>query len=140
MARPIQVTFDTADPHAQASWWADLLGYEVEDHHDRIAGMLEAGIVTDDQVMRVDGRLHFADLVGASDPDGAGPRLLFQRVPEEKVAKNRVHLDVRIGDADLDEEAERVAASGATFVEFQTQGPQRWAVMADPEGNEFCLT
>ena len=140
MAKTVQITFDTADPHAQAAWWADLLGYRVEDHHDRIAQMLEQGIVTEDLVTRIDGRLHFADLVGASDPDEAGPRLLFQRVPEGKAAKNRVHLDVRIGDADLDAEADRVAGTGATFVEFQTQGPQRWAVMQDPEGNEFCLT
>lgn len=139
MARPIQVTFDTAAPYAQATWWAELLGYVVEDHHDGIAKMLEQGVVTDDQVMTVDGRLHFADLVGASDPEGSGPRLLFQRVPEGKTAKNRVHLDVRIGDADLEEEAARVAATGATLVEFREMGPQRWAVMLDPEGNEFCL-
>ena len=140
MARTVQITFDSADPHAQAAWWAELIGYRVEDHHDRIAHMLEQGIVTDDLVTTVDGRLHFADLVGASDPDGAGPRLLFQRVPEGKAAKNRVHLDVRIGDADLEDEVGRVVATGASFVEYQTQGPQRWAVMADPEGNEFCLT
>lgn len=140
MARTVQVTFDSTDPHAQATWWAGLIGYEVEDHHDRIAQMLEQGIVTDEQVLRVGGRLHFADLVGASDPEGAGPRLLFQRVPEAKATKNRVHLDVRIGDADLEDEVERVTATGATFVEIQVQGPQRWAVMQDPEGNEFCLT
>ena len=70
---------------------------------------------------------------------GRGPRLYFQRVPEPKSAKNRVHLDVQLDD-DLDEQVERLRGTGAGFVRFDSQPGHRWAVMPDPEGNEFCVT
>jgi hypothetical protein len=84
------------------------------------------------------------------DPDGARPRLFFQLVPEGKQAKNRVHLDVRAapgltGDvrmAALEAEAERLVAHGATRLERHEPAPPLAGghiVMADPEGNEFCL-
>ena len=83
-------------------------------------------------------------------PDGVGPRLWFQKVPEGKVAKNRVHLDVRFatelsGDermAALETEAERLIAMGATRARrFEPEPPMSkgFLVMQDPEGNEFCL-
>lgn len=139
MSKRVQVTFDAADPHALAAWWAVLLGYEVEDSHDFITGLIESGMVTESDCIRIDGRLRFADAVAASDPDGAGPRLYFQRVPEPKAAKNRVHLDVPSGADDLEGEAARLVATGATIIDYGTQGDHRWAVMQDPEGNEFCL-
>jgi hypothetical protein len=139
MTRHIQVTFDAHDPHALAAWWSNLLGYVVQDGHDFVADLLEKGAVTETDVVRIDGRLSFADAVAASDPEGHGPRFFFQRVPEHKVAKNRMHLDVSIGNGALEDEIERVVATGATFVELGSHPGQRWAVMQDPEGNEFCL-
>ena len=84
------------------------------------------------------------------DIGGAGPRLFFQRVPEGKTAKNRVHLDVRAAPGlqgeermtALEAECERLVALGASRVERHEPAPPMTAghiVMADPEGNEFCL-
>jgi hypothetical protein len=139
MAKRVQVTFDAADPHRLAAWWSELLGYEVEDVHDRVAALLERGILSEADVVQVDGRLSFAEAVAANDPEAAGPRMLFQRVPESKTAKNRVHLDVPVGNEPLDDAVARVVARGAALVEFGQYPGHRWAVMHDPEGNEFCL-
>jgi hypothetical protein len=90
------------------------------------------------------------DASAASDPEGSGPRLFFQKVPEGKSAKNRVHLDVRAapgleGDermAALEEECERLVALGAERVRRHEPAPPMshgHIVMTDPEGNEFCL-
>ena len=86
----------------------------------------------------------------AEDPDGAGPRLFFQRVAEDKTAKNRVHLDLRAAPglegeermAALEAECDRLVALGATRVERHEPSPPMTAghiSMTDPEGNEFCL-
>lgn len=139
MTLPIQLTFDAVDAHRLATWWADLLGYELEDVHERVGELLDQGIVTEDQVMRIDGRLYFAGVVTASDPEGAGPRLYVQEVPEPKTAKNRLHLDIPVEPERLDAEIERLVGTGATFVRFGEVPGHRWAVMRDPEGNEFCL-
>lgn len=138
-APSIQITLDCADPHAQARWWADLLGYAVHDSHDFVTELLDQGLIGPDDVVEVDGRRAFADGAAADDPAGVRPRLYFQLVPEGKAAKNRVHLDVGVRPDDLDAEVERVVARGATFVAYNNQGSHRWAVMLDPEGNEFCL-
>ena len=90
-------------------------------------------------MVRIDGRLCFADAAAANDPEGAGPRLYFQRVPEAKIAKNRIHLDIPVEAKRLDDEVERLRASGAGLVGFNSHPGHRWAVMSDPEGNEFCL-
>ena len=139
MATRFQITFDATDPHALVRWWADLLGYQVEDGHELVSKVLADGLITSTDVVEIDGRLFFADAVGASDPDGVGPRLYVQRVPERKTAKNRVHLDVPVDQAELDAEVDRVTGMGATFVRFDSHPGHRWAVMQDPEGNEFCL-
>jgi hypothetical protein len=81
------------------------------------------------------------------DPDGDGPRIFFQRVPEGKTVKNRVHLDVRAapGLADdarrarLREEAERLVGLGATRLYERDEPGEFWITLQDPEGNEFCL-
>jgi hypothetical protein len=84
------------------------------------------------------------------DPDGSGPRVFFQQVPEGTTAKNRVHLDVRAAPglqgpermAALDAECERLIGLGATRLQRHDPEPPMGAghiVMADPEGNEFCL-
>jgi catechol 2,3-dioxygenase-like lactoylglutathione lyase family enzyme len=144
MARDVQVTFDSADPAALAAFWADVLGYRVQAPPE--------GFESWDQALEAFGvppeRRNDASAV--TDPDGSGPRLFFQRVPEGKQAKNRVHLDVRAapgleGDARmaaLEAEAERLVSRGATRLQRHEPAPPLGAghiVMADPEGNEFCL-
>jgi Glyoxalase-like domain len=139
MSKRVQVTFDTSDPHQLAAWWADLLGYTVEDGHDLVSGLLDSGVITAADVVELNGRLCFADAVAASDPDGHGPRLYFQRVPEPKAVKNRIHLDIPVKQEELDDEVHRLTSAGASFLEFRSHPDHRWAVMQDPEGNEFCL-
>ncbi len=139
-APEFQVTFDCADPHAQARWWAGLLGYEVHDAHAFVTGLLESGDLAPADVVEVDGRRAFRDATAAHDPGGARPRLYFQRVAQSKVAKNRLHLNPRTRPDDLEAEVDRVVARGASFVEFNRQGQHRWAVTRDSEGNGFCLT
>jgi hypothetical protein len=68
------------------------------------------------------------------------PRILFQSVPEAKTVKNRLHLDVRAGDEDKAEVRARLESRGATFLWEASEGPYFWYTMADPEGNEFCIT
>jgi Glyoxalase-like domain len=139
MARQVQVTFDATDPHRLAAWWSELLGYEIETGHELVSGLLASGVVTESDVVRIDGALFFADAVAARDPEGTGPRLYFQRVPEKRVAKNRMHLDVPLAGGELDDEVARLVALGASFVGHGEHPGHRWAVMRDPEGNEFCI-
>ena len=139
MAPRIQVTFDAADPHALSEWWADLLDYEIERDGDFVAGLLAQGLVTGADVVDRDGILHFADAASMHDPEGVDPRFFFQRVSEPKAGKNRVHLDLAVAQDDLEDAVERVVATGAAFIEYGSQGDHRWAVMHDPEGNEFCM-
>jgi hypothetical protein len=139
MTRQVQVTFDAADPHRLAAWWSDLLGYEVESGDEIVSQLLETGVVGESDVVRIDGHLFFADAVAAVDPEGKGPRFYFQRVPEPKIAKNRVHLDVPINEEMLDDAVTRLVDRGAQFIEFGEHPGHWWAVMRDPEGNEFCL-
>jgi hypothetical protein len=75
-------------------------------------------------------------------PDRASgrPRVLFQAVPEPKTVKDRIHLDIKAGPADREAEHEKLLARGATFLYRERQGPMEWITMADPEGNEFCVS
>jgi hypothetical protein len=139
MARRFQVTFDCWNVHMMAEWWAGRLGYDVEDHHEFVRTLIDGGRLTSDDIITVNGRLAFADVAAARDPDGAGPRLYFQSVQETKAAKNRLHLDVARGDGSLDDAIKEFVEAGATFTEYNSQGDHTWAVMADPEGNEFCI-
>ena len=139
MATRVQITFDAADPHALAAWWAGRLGYEIEDAHELIAGLLASGVVSEEQVVRINGRLFFADAVAVSDPDAVAPRMYFQRVAEPKVAKNRLHLDVPVLPEELEQTVDGWTNVGAALVEYRSHPGHRWAVMLDPEGNEFCL-
>jgi hypothetical protein len=140
--REVQVTFDCADPRALSLFWNAALGYELPppppgfDSWDAFSATLPAELQN--------------SASASQDPTGAGPRLFFQRVPEGKAAKNRVHLDVRAAPglqgeermAALEAECERLAARGARRVERHEPGPPMSAghiVMQDPEGNEFCL-
>jgi len=76
------------------------------------------------------------------DPDNIGPRILFLRVTERKVVKNRVHLDIRTSRTDADKRAKvaELLAAGGTEIRRVDEHGDWWIVMADPEGNEFCVT
>ncbi|MEE6312064.1 VOC family protein [Plantactinospora veratri] len=143
MAYEFQVTQDSADPHVLADWWAETLGWQVEPSDEAfIRRMVEQGHATED-----DTRIHRGVLVwkaGAAirHPEGVerAPRVLFQLVPEPKTVKNRMHLDVRTGVDDLAPVVEALVARGAKFLHDGRQGPFRWVTLADPEGNEFCVS
>ena len=124
--REFQVTFDCAEPERVARFWSEALGYVVP---PQAAGQ--------------------ADWAACVDPTGVGPRLFFQRVPEGKVAKNRLHLDVRVGTglvgaerlAALEAECARLLPLGAARVRLLEADEENESclVMQDVEGNEFCL-
>jgi hypothetical protein len=143
MAYEVQVTFDCGDPAALAEFWAAALRYVLQpppEGFDSWDAALAAWGVPEDQ------RNERSAVV---DPDGAGPRVFFQRVPEGKTAKNRVHLDVRAAPglegearmAEIESASERLVALGATRVQrFEADlAGGGYIVMQDPEGNEFCL-
>jgi hypothetical protein len=139
MATAVQVTFDCADPHRLAHFWADALGYDKEDHTAFVSRLIESGLVGLDDTIEVDGGQQFADVSACRDPAGAGPRLFFQRVPEGKTVKNRVHLDLHLGRDRVEEEAVRLEGLGARKLWFSDdRGGPCWT-MADVEGNEFCV-
>ncbi len=133
---------DSADPHALADWWADALGWRVEPSDEAfIRKMIDAATARptfDTTTHR--GILVWREGQAINHPDGAAPRVLFQLVPESKTVKNRVHLDVRVGAENIESEVERLAAAGATELWRGRQGPHWWVTMADPEGNEFCVS
>lgn len=119
-SRISHTTFDCADPYALSRWWEQVVGY-AEDPDDPNAADHEECLIL---------------------PPGGGQGLLFIRVPEAKTVKNRVHLDLRPTDRSRDAEVERLLGVGATFVADHRgiHGPGTgWVVLADPEGNEFCI-
>lgn len=135
----LQIAFDTSDPHAQAEFWAALLGYEVEDNSAFVDQLVEAGRMPETGRISRNGRSEFSDVAAAADPRGVNPRLYFQKVPEPKTAKNRVHIDVPVGPERLLDEVSRAEGLGATQLWFTNdRGPDTYT-MQDPEGNEFCL-
>jgi hypothetical protein len=145
MARlqPVQVVFDCADPARIGSFWADLLGYEVQSPPAGFADW--PSFLRAQNVPEEDWNSAFAII----DPNGHGPRIYFQRVPEPKVVKNRVHLDVNVSEGrqvPLEKRIEQVAEAvdravglGATTVQRYDERGEHHVVMRDPEGNEFCL-
>ncbi|MDZ7886074.1 VOC family protein [Mycobacterium sp. ITM-2016-00316] len=110
MLRLTQICVDAHDPEALGAWWAEVLGWP---HHTDADG----------------------DVV-LTPPPGHGPEWLFLAVPDDKVVKNRLHLDFTPQDQQA--EVDRVLARGARRVDIG-QGEQSWVVLADPEGNEFCI-
>ncbi|MET8686796.1 VOC family protein [Streptomyces sp. NPDC004732] len=125
--KKFQVTFDCAEPERLARFWCEVLGYVAPSPPPEEQDSWFA----------------------CSDPSGVGPRLYFQRVPEGKTAKNRVHLDVRVGTglvgderlATLEAECARLVALGATHVQtLYADGENESCIpMLDIEGNEFCI-
>lgn len=138
-----QVTLDSTDPHPLAYWWAETLGWEVETLDEAfIRRMISEGHATESDTKVHNGVLFWKDGVAIRHPKGAehAPRVLFQLVPEEKTVKNRMHLDVRIGTDDLDATVEKLVERGARFLHRGRQGPYTWVTLADPQGNEFCVS
>ncbi len=140
MSYEFQVTVDSGRPHDQAKWWAQTLGWRVEpSDEDFIRGLVAAGHAREEDTEVYDGVLVWRAGAAIGDPEHPErPRVLFQLVPEAKTVKNRMHLDVRVGD-DADSVVAGLLARGATVLHRGEQGPFRWVTMADPEGNEFCV-
>ena len=146
MALSVQITIDCAHPDRLATFWAEALRYRKQDPPDGYATWPEAlaahGVPED----------KWDSASAVVDPEGSGPRIFFQRVPEPKAGKNRVHLDLSVGGeedpeseehrARVEAELERLVAAGATRVPGQGWKERHgglWVVMQDPEGNEFCV-
>ena len=124
-SRFIELIVDAHDPRAQAEFWCQVLGYRVIDEEDYENGsVIEIGTE----------KLAAEQVVSGPVP----PTIVFITVPEGKTVKNRLHIDVSPIDRDPPEEVERLIALGARHVDIG-QGDVPWTVMADPEGNEFCV-
>lgn len=144
MATSIQIVFDTADPDREARFWAAALGYRLQPPPDRFAtweAFLQHTGVPEER---------WNDASAIVDPDGKGPRVFFQRVPEPKTAKNRMHMDLSVSGGRaialeerkrrVDAEVARLKALGANDERgaIERDG-EYWVRMNDPEGNEFCV-
>lgn len=145
MAYDFQVAFDCADPHRLAEWWAETLDWVVEEQDpDFIRRMIAEGHATEADTATHHGKLVWRDGAAIRHPDGPAKgyrrRIIFQTVPEPKTVKNRVHLDVWVGPEQVSEQADRLIARGATFLHKANQGAHEWVTLADPEGNEFCVS
>ncbi len=143
MATKVQVVFDCADPDRLARFWATAVGYKLQDPPE--------GYATWEDFLRELGvpEAQWNSAGAVVDPDGAGPRIYFQKVPEGKSAKNRVHLDLNVGGgretpieerkARIHAEAERLVGEGATRLGEVDERGGYCINMLDPEGNEFDL-
>ena len=146
MTLNIQIAVDCRNPHELADWWAETLEWAVEPQDEAfIRSMIDQGFATEAETKLHQGKLVWGAGAAIRPPDeleSASPerRILFQTVPEEKTIKNRVHWDVRLAGIDKDEARAALEARGATFLWTASQGPHSWHTMADPEGNEFCIS
>jgi catechol 2,3-dioxygenase-like lactoylglutathione lyase family enzyme len=113
-SRFTELVIDCADPARVAEFWCDVLGWRVVDRGSQ--GEVE---------------------IGGDGPPGV--TLVFVPVPEPKTLKNRVHIDVNPVGSEQNEELERLLALGARTVDVGQGEDKTWVVLADPEGNEFCL-
>ncbi len=143
MATGLQVVFDCADPQRMAAFWSEAIGYQVQPPPEGFATwddfLTSIGVPED----------AFNSASAIVDPAGSGPRIFFQQVPEHKITKNRVHLDLNVGGGRetpvevrrtrVDAEAERLSAIGATTVRSYDENGEYWVAMLDLEGNEFDL-
>ena len=146
MTLNIQIAVDCRNPHELADWWAETLEWAVEPQDETfIRSMIAQGFATDAETKLHKGKLVWGAGAAIRPPeelDATSPerRILFQTVPEEKTIKNRIHWDVRLAGADKDQARAALEARGATFLWTASQGPHSWHTMADPEGNEFCIS
>jgi Glyoxalase-like domain len=125
MVRLTEIVFDCRDPVAQASFWSTALGYHVVR-------------VDEGQVEIAPWAQEPADLAERVRRAPGVPTLVFVAVPEGKTVKNRLHLDVRPVDGSHEAEVQRLISVGARTTDIG-QGSVPWVVLADPEGNEFCV-
>jgi hypothetical protein len=143
MAVSIQIVVDCRDPARLARFWAEALGYQVQPPptgFDSWESFLLANDVPESE---------WNSASAVVDPEGHGPRIFFQRVPEPKTVKNRVHLDLNVGGdpstpsdrrrSRLEGERVRLVEAGAEVVGPVEQRGEYWIVLRDPEGNEFCI-
>jgi hypothetical protein len=141
MAFDVQIVIDCSSPHVLADWWADALGWQVEPQDEAsITRAVDQGQASAEDTTRHRGALVWRAGAAITSPEPDRPRVLFQVVPEPKSVKNRLHLDVRVGTARREAEVGRLLAAGATELWRGSQGPFTWVTLADPEGNEFCVT
>jgi hypothetical protein len=144
MSTGIQLVFDTGDPGAQAEFWAEALHYKLQDPPEGFATW--EAFLTEQGVPETEWNTASA----ITDPDGKGPRIYFQKVPEGKTAKNRLHMDLNVSGGRtvpieqrrerVNAEAKRLKALGATDERGAIdKDGEYWVRMNDPEGNEFCL-
>jgi hypothetical protein len=153
MATPINITIDCTDSARLRRFWAEALHYDVAGPPDGSATWADywrGKGMPEEELAEFDDDGGGYDVI--VDPDGVGPRIWFQPVPEGKEAKNRLHLDLDVSGGRskpleerkplVDNEVERLVALGATvFNRLGTEGLDHYGVvLQDPEGNEFCLT
>jgi catechol 2,3-dioxygenase-like lactoylglutathione lyase family enzyme len=112
-----EIVVDARDPETLAAWWAEVLGYRVLGRDD-------------------DGAVEIGPEAGFG---GAAPTLVFAPVTEPSPGKPRLHLDLNATDRDQDAELERLLGLGAVPADVGQSGAESWHVLADPEGNPFCL-
>jgi hypothetical protein len=143
MAAGVQVVIDCADPSRLAEFWAAAMGYKFQDPPPGFASwqaLLEANKIPESE---------WNSASAIVDPEGKGPRFYFQRVPEPKTVKNRLHVDLAVTGGPASPLEDRKTRAHAEAARLQTLGARplwindEWKgfsiVMADPEGNEFCL-
>jgi hypothetical protein len=117
-----ELAIDCANPQALGRFWCAVLSYEIQDQ--------------DDDIVMI-GSPAFPD--GKNHPGPVAPTLTFVRVPEGKIVKNRLHLDVNATDRDQADEVRRLLELGARPADVGQGDDVSWVVLADPEGNEFCV-
>jgi hypothetical protein len=116
-ARFSELVIDSRDPESLAAWWAEVLGYRVLGRDD-------------------DGAVEIGPEAGFG---GAAPTLVFAPVADPDPGKSRLHIDLNATDRDQDAELQRLLDLGATPADVGQTGEESWHVLADPEGNPFCL-
>jgi hypothetical protein len=116
-----ELAIDCADPRGLARFWCSVLDYEVQAEED---GTVTIGARSVPE--------------GSKRPGPVPPTLTFAHVPEGKTVKNRLHIDVNPTDREQDDEVRRLLGLGARYADVG-QGEESWVVLADPEGNEFCV-
>ncbi|MEU6262588.1 VOC family protein [Saccharopolyspora shandongensis] len=149
MALSWKLVIDSTNAPVLADFWAEALGYEVEDPSALIEQLLAAGHIGEEAVVEHRGRKNFRGYAAVRHPEdpfdetsgvGRGRRLLFQDVPEGKAGKNRLHIDVHSEPGGREALVAKLEGLGATRVREVDQGPAgHWWLMHDPEGNEFCV-
>ena len=136
-----QTSWDCRDANTSALWWAEALEWEFEALDPAwFAQLREAGHCNDADVTTLpDGRLSWREGAAIHHPTEPNQRMYFQTVPEPKLAKNRLHIDLHVGPELVAETKQRLIGMGASFVAAHSQGPYSWVVMQDPDGNQFCI-